>query len=356
MIEYFAEFAGTFLLILLGNGVVANVVLKNTKGAGGGWIVISAGWSMGVFVAVLTTGTFSGAHINPAVTLGVALSGLFEWSKVPGFIIAQMLGAMAGAGTVYAFYKDHFSITEDGDTKMACFCTIPNIRNKWRNFLSETIGTFVLIFAVLFIHLPSLEINGIGHEAKVGLGSLEALPVALLVFAIGLSLGGTTGYAINPDEVLRILFLIIKGNIRVDPERIDETDMKEFINIWEKLKSPLISFFSDFLYKEFKINHEKIINLQRPLIPLVIYFFYMKDIQNYKYKDFTPRTIANMKKYFVISQLNYWDMDSYVDNFNKIIKQIIEDGGSKKSLDFPFERLRSFVKKDFIRGADSDCC
>ena len=202
MIEYFAEFAGTFLLILLGNGVVANVVLKNTKGAGGGWIVISAGWSMGVFVAVLVTGTLSGAHLNPAVTLGVAMSGLFEWSKVPGFILAQMLGAMAGAVTVYAFYKDHFSITEDSDTKMACFCTIPNIRNRWRNFLSETIGTFVLIFAVLFIHLPTLEINGIGHDAKVGLGSLEALPVALLVFAIGLSLGGTTGYAINPARDL----------------------------------------------------------------------------------------------------------------------------------------------------------
>jgi glycerol uptake facilitator protein len=201
MIEYLSEFAGTFLLILLGNGVVANVVLKNTKGAGGGWIVISAGWSMGVFVAVLTTGSYSGAHINPAVTLGVALAGLFEWSKVPGFIIAQMLGAMAGGTMVYAFYKDHFSITEDGDTKLACFCTLPNIRNKWRNFLSETTGTFVLIVAVLFINLPTLEIEGMEH-VKVGLGSLEALPVALLVFAIGLSLGGTTGYAINPARDL----------------------------------------------------------------------------------------------------------------------------------------------------------
>lgn len=161
-----------------------------------------------------------------------------------------------------------------------------------------------------------------------------------------------TSYAISPDEVLRILFLLIKGNIRVDPERIDETDMKEFIKIWEKLESPLISFSSDFIYKEFKINHEKIINLQRPLIPMVIYFYYMRDIQNYKYKDFTPRTIANMKKYFVISQLNYWDMDSYVDNFNKIIKQIIEEGGSKKSLDFPFEKLRNFVKKDKKRDYD----
>jgi glycerol uptake facilitator protein len=214
MIEYFSEFAGTFLLILLGNGVVANVVLKNTKGSGSGWIVITAGWGMAVFVAVFTTGPFSGAHINPAVTLGVAMAGLFEWAKVPGFIIAQLLGDMAGSFTVYAFYKDHFSITEDSTTKMACFCTIPNIRNKWRNFLSETIGTFVLIFAVLFINLPSLEIEGVQH-AKIGLGSLEALPVGLLVFAIGLSLGGTTGYAINPARDLgpRIVhaLLPIKG-------------------------------------------------------------------------------------------------------------------------------------------------
>jgi len=155
-----------------------------------------------------------------------------------------------------------------------------------------------------------------------------------------------TEYAISPDEVLRILFLLIKGNIRVDPDRVDETDMKEFIKIWDKLESPLISFFSDFLYKEFKINHEKIINLQRPLIPLIVYFYYMRNIQGYKYKDFTSRSISNMKKYFVISQMKYWDLDSFVDNFNKIIEQVIEEGSSKKSLDFPFEKLRNFVKKD----------
>ncbi|KPK85203.1 MAG: hypothetical protein AMS27_08105 [Bacteroides sp. SM23_62_1] len=197
MIEYTAEFIGTMILILLGNGAVANVVLKNTKGENSGWIVITAGWGMAVFVAVFVVGPISGAHINPAVTLGLAFAGLFEWGKVAPFILSQILGAMAGGYLVYAFYRYHFLATEDPDVKMACFCTAPNIRELKNNFLSETIGTFVLVFAVLFINLPELEIEGIGY-AKVGLGSLEALPVGLLVFAIGMSLGGTTGYAINP--------------------------------------------------------------------------------------------------------------------------------------------------------------
>lgn len=201
MYEYFAEFLGTMVLILLGNGVVANVVLRKTKGEGSGWIVITAGWGMAVFVAVLMVGPMSGAHINPAVTLGLALSGLFEWSKVIPFILAQVLGAMAGGFLVYLFYKDHFQATEDKDAILACFCTAPNIRNKKINFLSETIGTFVLIFAVLFVNLPHIEIDGV-NQVKVGLGSLEALPVGLVVFAIGLSLGGTTGYAINPARDL----------------------------------------------------------------------------------------------------------------------------------------------------------
>lgn len=210
MIEYFAEFIGTLILVLLGNGVVANVVLKNTKGENGGWIVISAGWSMGVFIAVFTIGPISGAHINPAVTLGLAFSGLFTWSQVVPFIIAQMLGAMAGGYLVYLYYHDHFKITENQDSKLCCFCTLPNIRNYKNNFISEVIGTFILVFAVLFVNLPSVEIEGIDN-VKVGLGSLEALPVALVVFAIGLSLGGTTGYAINPARDLgpRIVHALI---------------------------------------------------------------------------------------------------------------------------------------------------
>ena len=210
MIEYVAEFIGTFILVLLGNGVVANVVLKNTKGENGGWLLISAGWSMGVFIAVFTIGPISGAHINPAVTLGLAFSGLFDWSQVVPFIIAQMFGAMAGGYLVYLFYHNHFSVTEDPDGKMSCFCTAPNIRDKRNNFLSEAVGTFILIFAVLFVNLPSVEIEGIDN-IKVGLGSLEALPVALVVLAIGMSLGGTTGYAINPARDLgpRIVHALI---------------------------------------------------------------------------------------------------------------------------------------------------
>ncbi len=210
MIEYFAEFLGTFILILLGNGVVANVILRNTKGANGGWIVITAGWGMAVFVAVFTVAPISGAHINPAVTLGLAFSGLFPWVQVVPFIVSQILGAMAGGYLVYLFYYEHFNITESQNCKLCCFCTLPNIKNYKNNFLSEMVGTFVLIFAVLFVNLPSVEIEGIDN-VKVGLGSLEALPVALVVFAIGLSLGGTTGYAINPARDLgpRIVHALI---------------------------------------------------------------------------------------------------------------------------------------------------
>ena len=165
---------------------------------------------MAVFIAVFTIGPISGAHINPAVTIGLAISGLFPWSQVLPFIIAQVLGAMAGAYLVYLFYYEHFKITDNPDAKKACFCTAPNIRSYRNNFLSEMVGTFVLIFAVLFVNLPSVEIEGVDN-VKVGLGSLEALPVALVVFAIGMSLGGTTGYAINPARDLgpRIIHALI---------------------------------------------------------------------------------------------------------------------------------------------------
>jgi glycerol uptake facilitator protein len=210
MIEYFAEFMGTMILIILGGGVVANVVLKGTKGEASGWIVITFGWAMGVFVAVLFAGPISGAHINPAVTLGLAMAQLFDWGRVIPFIAAQMLGAMTGAFIIWVFYKDHFDITDDPDTKMACFCTAPALRDPLRNLFSEVVGTFMLTFAVLSISLPKIEV-ATGTAVKVGLGSLEALPVALIVFAIGLSLGGTTGYAINPARDLgpRIVHALI---------------------------------------------------------------------------------------------------------------------------------------------------
>jgi glycerol uptake facilitator protein len=201
MNEIVAEIIGTFLLILLGNGVVANVVLKDTKGHAGGWIVISLGWGLGVFVGVAVAGPVSGAHINPAVTLGLATAGLFAWAKVVPFILAQMVGAGAGAFLVWLFYRHHFNRTEDPGTQLACYCTAPAIRKTGNNFISEVVGTFVLIFVILYIAEPSLEM-GAAEEVKMGLGTLGALPVALLVTAIGLSLGGTTGYAINPARDL----------------------------------------------------------------------------------------------------------------------------------------------------------
>jgi glycerol uptake facilitator protein len=197
MIEYFGEFLGTMILILLGNGVVANVNLDKTHSFGAGWIVITFGWSMAVYVAVIVTADMSGAHLNPAVTLGLAFSGLFDWVKVAPFIIFQILGAMAGASIVYLFFKNHFTITETPGVKKACFCTAPAIRDFKSNFFSEVVGTFILILAVLLISLPQLDYVSLG-SSKVGMGSLGALPVALVVFAVGLSLGGTTGYAINP--------------------------------------------------------------------------------------------------------------------------------------------------------------
>ncbi len=232
MIEYFGEFLGTFILILLGNGVVANVNLDKTHSQGAGWIVITAGWGMAVFVAVLATADMSGAHINPAVTVGLAISGLFPWSKVIPFIFMQMLGAMAGAFMVYIFFKNHFDITSAPGAKRACFCTSPAIRNYKSNFFSEVVGTFVLILAVLLISLPQLQYESLG-STKVGMGALGALPVSLVVFSIGMSLGGTTGYAINPSRDLgpRIVHSIL---------HIKNKDANDWSYSWIPVFGPLL--------------------------------------------------------------------------------------------------------------------
>ncbi|MEN2401668.1 MIP/aquaporin family protein [Flavobacterium sp. MC2016-06] len=214
MTPFIAEIIGTMLIILLGNGVVANVVLKGTKGNNSGWIVITAGWAFAVFAGVTVAGPISGAHLNPAVTIGLAIAGKFAWNQVASYIIAQLIGAMLGAFLVWLFHKDHFSITEDENTKLACFSTIPAIRNNVSNLISEIIGTFVLVFIIFYIANPTLSISTVA-DAKIGLGSIGALPVSILVWAIGLSLGGTTGYAINParDFGPRIIHsLILKGN------------------------------------------------------------------------------------------------------------------------------------------------
>jgi len=194
MSEFSAELIGTMFLILLGNGVVANTVLKGTKGNSGGWMVITTGWALAVFVGVVIASPFSGAHLNPAVTLGLAISGKFAWSKVLIYIIAQIIGSILGALLVWIVYRDHFNSTADPDTQLAVFSTSPAIKNSLFNLLSEIIGTFVLIF-VLF-YFTNAELGD--QKTPIGLGSLGALPVAFLVWAIGLSLGGTTGYAINP--------------------------------------------------------------------------------------------------------------------------------------------------------------
>ncbi len=207
MTPFIAEFIGTGTLILLGNGVVANVVLADTKGHNGGWIVITTGWAMAVYAGIVIANPYSGAQLNPAVTLAMAVAGKMEWSSVLPFIVAQILGAMAGSFLVWIVYRDHFNRTKDPNAQLAAFSTGPAIRDNFSNLISELIGTFVLVFTVFYI--TGAEITD--SKAKIGLGSIGALPVAFLVWAIGLSLGGTTGYAINPARDLgpRILHTLL---------------------------------------------------------------------------------------------------------------------------------------------------
>lgn len=212
MNPFVAELIGTAILILLGSGVVANVLLPQTKGHAGGLISITTAWALAVFMGVVVAGPYSGAHLNPAVTIGLGLAGKFEWALAPGYIIAQLLGAMVGSFLAWLMYREHFDLEENPGLKKAPFCTDPAIRNFSTSLTSEIIGTFVLIFVILYISGGKLEdVN----STPIGLGSVGALPVAFLVWVIGLSLGGTTGYAINPARDLgpRIMHSIlpIKG-------------------------------------------------------------------------------------------------------------------------------------------------
>lgn len=204
MTPFIAEIVGTAFLIILGNGVVANVVLNKTKGNNSGWIVITFGWAIAVFAGVFVSSAASGAHLNPAVSIGLAVAGKFSWAQVPMYIAAQFLGAMIGAIIVWVAYRDHFDATSDVDSQLAVFSNTPAIPNVLNNLLTEAIGTFMLVGGVLFFTAPAQS-----------LGTLDALPVALLVLGIGLSLGGPTGYAINPARDLgpRIIhaLLPIKG-------------------------------------------------------------------------------------------------------------------------------------------------
>lgn len=205
MTVYIFELIGTAMLILLGNGIVANIVLKGTKGANSGWTGISLAWGIAVFVGVFISADVSGAHLNPAVTLGLASAGKFEWQLVPGYMLAQVVGAMIGNLLIWLTYKKQYDATEDKDALLATFCTAPAIRSPFWNFVTETIGTFVLVFGVFYIA------GGTISDEPVSLGSLDALPVALLVMGIGFGLGGPTGYAINPARDLgpRIMHAIL---------------------------------------------------------------------------------------------------------------------------------------------------
>ena len=186
LVQCLFEFIGTFVLVLLGCGVVACVSLRKSKGEGAGWVVVTLAWGLAVMCGVLIAGPYTGAHLNPAVTLGLAAAGKFPWEYVLPYIVSQIAGGILGAVIVYVFYKDHFDATAEAETKLGVFATIPAIKNYRRNMICEIVGTFILVLVILFMGDKE-------NSSEVGLGSVGALPVALLVVVIGMSLGGTTG-------------------------------------------------------------------------------------------------------------------------------------------------------------------
>ena len=202
MNPYLAEFLGTLVLILIGDGVCACTSLEGSKGKGGGWVVVTLAWGLAVMCGVFIAGPYSGAHLNPAVSIGLAIAGSLAWSMVPGFIIAQMAGGFCGALLVYAFYKDHYDATACPDTKLGTFCTMPAIEgHKLRNLFCEAVATWLLLFSILMF----------SAEGNEGLSEIGPLPVTMLIMAIGMALGGATGYAINParDLAPRIVHAIV---------------------------------------------------------------------------------------------------------------------------------------------------
>lgn len=191
MTPFFAELIGTAVLITLGSGVVANVLLDKTKGNNSGLMVIALAWAVAVFVGVYISADISGAHLNPAVTIGLAVAGKFSWAEVPSYLLAQISGAFIGSVLAWLTYKDHYDETKDPALLLASFSTGPAIRKPISNLMTETIATFIFMFSIFFI-----------QKGEVKLGALDALPVSLLVLGVGLSMGGPTGYAINPARDL----------------------------------------------------------------------------------------------------------------------------------------------------------
>lgn len=191
MLPYLAEFLGTMILIILGDGVVANVTLNKSGMKGAGSIQITVAWGLAVMLPAFIFGAASGAHFNPALTIALAVDGSIAWSLVPGYIVAQFAGAFVGAVVVYLMFKDQFDATESTGTKLGVFCTGPAVPDTGRNILSEVVGTFVLVFAI----------KGIGQVTGIPAG-VDKLLVFGIIVAIGMSLGGLTGYAINPARDL----------------------------------------------------------------------------------------------------------------------------------------------------------
>lgn len=201
MIQYLFEFIGTLVLVLLGDGVCAACSLNKSKAKGAGWVVITLGWGFAVMTGVLIAGPISGAHLNPAVTLGLAIAGSFAWADVLGYIAGQMLGGFVGAVLVYIFYKDHYKASaREPDTILGTFCTGPAIRSPWRNFLCEVIATCLLVFVIIALGTKGNAFSVAGVAA--GTGALGAFPVTCVIMSIGMSLGATTGYALNPARDL----------------------------------------------------------------------------------------------------------------------------------------------------------
>ena len=190
------EFLGTLVLILMGDGVCANVSLEKSKAKGAGWVVVAIAWGLAVMMGVFISGPYSGAHLNPAVSLGLALAGSFPWGEVLPYCVAQMLGGFCGAGLVWLFYIDHYKASAaNPDGVLGTFCTMPAIEHKAVNFFSELLATCVLVFLILMLATK-------GNTPEVGLGSIGAFPVTAIIMSLGMSLGGTTGYAMNPARDL----------------------------------------------------------------------------------------------------------------------------------------------------------